>query len=116
MGRQTIFIIAPNPQARNKLFEKFMSQVLGRYGYHLARIKKINHTAMEIEIEGKHEATGSPSSAAQKIRRENTANSNSSATKAQRHKERVWIISLYQKSVMSVASCQLPVAKGEKGG
>lgn len=37
-----------------------MSQVLGRYGYHLARIKKINHTAMEIEFEGKHEATGSP--------------------------------------------------------
>jgi hypothetical protein len=60
MGRQTVFIKEPDPQARNKLFEKFMSQVLGRYGYRLAHIKKINHTAMEIEFEGKHEATGAP--------------------------------------------------------
>ncbi len=36
-----------------------MSQILGCYGYHLAHIKKINQTAMEIEFEGQHEATGS---------------------------------------------------------
>ena len=41
---------------------------------------------------------------------------NSSATEAQRHKEGVWVINLNQKSVMPVASCQLSVAKDEKGG
>jgi len=46
----------------------------------------------------------------------NCLTANRAATKAQRHKEGVWIISLYQKSVMSVASCQLSVAKDEKGG
>ena len=46
----------------------------------------------------------------------NNKKCNSSATKAQRHKEGVWVINLYQKSVMSVDSCQLSVAKDEKGG
>ncbi len=46
----------------------------------------------------------------------NNKKCDSSATKAQRHKEEVWVINLYQKSVMSVDSGQLSVAKGEKGG
>lgn len=47
-------------QARGKLFEAMMAEVLRRYGYSTDRILNANYAGMEIGIEGKHKATGLP--------------------------------------------------------
>lgn len=44
-------------QARGKLFEKLMTEVLRHYGYKIDRIPHTNYAGMEIDIEGKHIAT-----------------------------------------------------------
>jgi len=41
-------------QARGKLFEKLMAQVLRKYGYSIDLIPNVNYAGMEIDIEGKH--------------------------------------------------------------
>ncbi len=47
-------------QARGKLFEKLMAEVLRHYGYSIDRITNVNYAGMEIDIEGKHIVTGIP--------------------------------------------------------
>jgi hypothetical protein len=47
-------------QARGKLFEKLMAEVLRHYGYSIDRTSNINYAGMEIDIEGKHIATNVP--------------------------------------------------------
>jgi len=47
-------------QARGKLFEGLVSQVLHHYGYRVDRLFHANYPEMEIEVEGTHTATGAP--------------------------------------------------------
>lgn len=47
-------------QARGKLFEKLMAQVLRHYRYNIDRIASVNYAGMEIDIEGKHTLTNIP--------------------------------------------------------
>lgn len=47
-------------QARGKLFEKLMADVLRHYGYSIDHIPSVNYAGMEIDIEGKAIATGIP--------------------------------------------------------
>lgn len=47
-------------QARGKLFEVLMAEVLQQLGYKIDRIPNINYAGMEIDIEGKAIATGVP--------------------------------------------------------
>ena len=47
-------------RARGKLFEGLVSQVLHHYGYRVDRLFHANYPEMEIEVEGKHAATGAP--------------------------------------------------------
>src|SRR5581483_7453781 len=47
-------------QARGKLFEKLMAQVLRHYRYSIDRIASVNYAGMEIDIEGKHTLTNIP--------------------------------------------------------
>ncbi len=47
-------------QARGKLFENLMADVLRHYGYRIDRIPSVNYAGMEIDIEGKALATGIP--------------------------------------------------------
>ena len=47
-------------QARGKLFEKLMAEVLRHYGYSIDNIPNTNYAGMEIDIEGKHIATAVP--------------------------------------------------------
>jgi hypothetical protein len=47
-------------QARGKLFEKLRAEVLRHYGYSIEDPPTINYAGMEIDIEGKHIATGVP--------------------------------------------------------
>jgi hypothetical protein len=47
-------------QARGKLFEELMADVLRQYGYRVDRIPNVNYAGMEIDIEGTAIATGIP--------------------------------------------------------
>ncbi len=47
-------------RARRKLLEGLVSQVLHHYGYRVDRFFRANFHEMEIEVEGKHRATGAP--------------------------------------------------------
>ena len=47
-------------QARGKLFETLMAEVLRHYGYSIDDIPNTNYAGMEIDIEGKHIATAVP--------------------------------------------------------
>jgi len=47
-------------QARGRLFEKLMAEVLRHYGYSIDRVPNVNYAGMEIDIEGKHTATNIP--------------------------------------------------------
>jgi hypothetical protein len=64
MGRLKILAQGRSSQARarsrGKLFEAMMIQVLHHYGYSVDRILHADATEMEIDIAGKHRATGSP--------------------------------------------------------
>ena len=64
MGRLKILASGNSPQAqaqaRGKLFEKLMADVLRHYGYSIARIPSVNYAGMEIDIDGKAIATGIP--------------------------------------------------------
>ncbi|MEA1949646.1 MAG: restriction endonuclease, partial [Thermodesulfobacteriota bacterium] len=64
MGRLKILGQGRSPQARarsrGKLFEAMMIQVLHHYGYSVDRILHADTSEMEIDIAGKHNATGSP--------------------------------------------------------
>ncbi len=64
MGRLKILAAGSSPearaQARVKLFDAMMSQVLHHYGYRIHRILGEDSTAMGMEVEGKHRATGLP--------------------------------------------------------
>jgi hypothetical protein len=64
MGRLKILAQGRSSQARarsrGKLFEAMMIQVLHHYGYSTDRILHAGAAEMEIDIEGKHRATGSP--------------------------------------------------------
>jgi len=48
------------PQKRGKLFEQLMAEVLKHYGYHIDQPIRVNYAGMEIDVEGKHSATGIP--------------------------------------------------------
>ena len=64
MGRLKILAQGRSSQARarsrGKLFEAIMIQVLHHYGYSVDRILHADTAEMEIDIAGKHKATGSP--------------------------------------------------------
>ncbi|MBW2198341.1 MAG: hypothetical protein JRF58_10955 [Deltaproteobacteria bacterium] len=47
-------------QARGKLFEGLVYQVLDHYGYRVDRLFHANYPGMEIEVEGTHTTTGVP--------------------------------------------------------
>lgn len=57
MGSLKILASGHSPQAqaeaRGKLFEKLMSEVLRHYGYNIDRIPRVNYAGMEIDIEGR---------------------------------------------------------------
>jgi hypothetical protein len=54
MGRLKILASGSSPQAqaqaRGKLFEKLMANVLRHYGYSIDRIASVNYAGMEIDI------------------------------------------------------------------
>lgn len=64
MGRLKILAGGKSPhaqaQARGKLFETLMAEVLRHYGYSIDDIPNTNYAGMEIDIEGKHIATNVP--------------------------------------------------------
>ncbi len=64
MGRLKILAVGNSPQAqaqaRGKLFEKLMAEVLRHYGYSIDRTPNVNYAGMEIDIEGKAIATNIP--------------------------------------------------------
>ncbi|MBW2641553.1 MAG: restriction endonuclease [Deltaproteobacteria bacterium] len=64
MGRLKILAQGRSSQARarsrGKLFEAMMIQVLHHYGYRADRILHADPAEMEIDIAGRHKATGSP--------------------------------------------------------
>ncbi len=64
MGQLKILAGGKSPQAqaqaRGKLFEKLMAEVLRHYEYSIDDPPTINYAGMEIDIEGKHIATGVP--------------------------------------------------------
>lgn len=51
---------AVQAQARGKLFEKLMAEVLRQLGFTIDRIPSVNYSGMEIDIEGRAIATGIP--------------------------------------------------------
>lgn len=64
MGKLKILASGNSPQAqaqaRGKLFEKLMAEVLREFGYEIDCIPNINYAGMEIDIEGKSTATRVP--------------------------------------------------------
>jgi len=64
MGRLKILASGNSPQAqaqaRGKLFEKLMADVLRHCGYSIDRIPSVNYAGMEVDIEGRAIATGIP--------------------------------------------------------
>lgn len=46
--------------ARGKLFEKLVAEILRRYGYSIDAFPSVNYSGMEIDIEGHLLSTGSP--------------------------------------------------------
>ncbi len=64
MGRLKILAQGGSPQARfrarGKLFEAMMARILPHYGYSIEHILNEDTAEMEIDIAGKHKATGSP--------------------------------------------------------
>lgn len=64
MGKLKILAGGKSPQAqaqaRGKLFEKLMADVLRNYGYSIDRTPNVNYAGMEIDIEGRHTPTGIP--------------------------------------------------------
>jgi hypothetical protein len=64
MGKLRILATGNSPQAqaeaRGKLFEKLMAEVLRHYGYSIDRIANVNYAGMEIDIDGKAIATDTP--------------------------------------------------------
>lgn len=64
MGRLKILASGNSPQAqaqaRGKLFEKLMAEVLSHCGYRIDRIPNVNYAGMEIDIEGKATVAGIP--------------------------------------------------------
>jgi len=64
MGKLKILASGGSPQsqaqARGKLFEKLMAEVLRQLGYEIDRIPNTNYAGMEIDIEGKSIATHVP--------------------------------------------------------
>lgn len=60
MGRLKILAREAPPQAWSKLLEKLVSEALDRYGYRRECTLRISATGMDLEMEGKHLASGSP--------------------------------------------------------
>src|SRR4030067_144042 len=64
MGQLKILATGNSPQskaqARGKLFENLMTDVLRHYGYRIDRIPSVNYAGMEIDIEGKAIVTEIP--------------------------------------------------------
>ena len=64
MGRLKILAQGRSPQARvrarGKLFEAMMARILHHYGYSIEHILHADTAEMEIDIAGKHKATGLP--------------------------------------------------------
>lgn len=64
MGKLKILADGNSPHAqsnaRGKLFEKLMANVLRHYGYTIDRLSNVIYAGMEIDIEGKSIATGIP--------------------------------------------------------
>lgn len=64
MGKLKILASGKSPQAqaqaRGKLFEKLMADVLRHYGYSIDSTPSVNYAGMEIDIEGKHIAMDIP--------------------------------------------------------
>ncbi|MFH1993769.1 MAG: hypothetical protein ABIK98_15415 [Pseudomonadota bacterium] len=60
MGRLKILAKEGCPRTGSKLLEKLIFEVLGRYGYRPNRTLRISDAGLDIEMEGKHSASGSP--------------------------------------------------------
>ncbi len=64
MGKLKILADGNSPfaqaQARGKLFEKLMAEVLRHFGYSIDSTPSVNYAGMEIDIEGRHTVTGIP--------------------------------------------------------
>ena len=64
MGQLKIVAAGNTPQtqaqAKGKLFEKLMADVLRHFGYRIDSIPNVNYAGMEIDIEGRHTATDIP--------------------------------------------------------
>ena len=64
MGKLKILANGSTPQARaqarGKLFEKLMAEVLRQLGYQIDTIPNVNYAGMEIDIEGKSIVAGIP--------------------------------------------------------
>ncbi|HEX7628089.1 MAG TPA: restriction endonuclease, partial [Candidatus Methanoperedens sp.] len=64
MGRLKILAAGNSPQAqaqaRGRLFEKLMAEVLRHFGYSIDKPSNVNYAGMEIDIEGKSIATSIP--------------------------------------------------------
>ncbi len=64
MARLKVLASGSSPQAkaqaRGKLFEKLMADVLRHYGFSIDRLPAVNYAGMEIDIEGKHSITTIP--------------------------------------------------------
>lgn len=64
MGRLKIVAAGNSPQAqaqaRGRLFEKLMAEVLRHFGYSIDKPSNVNYAGMEIDIEGKAIATNIP--------------------------------------------------------
>ncbi len=62
MGRLRIVAAGNSPQdqaqARGKLFEKLMSEVLRSSGFEIDTPSNVNYAGMELDIEGRHSLTG----------------------------------------------------------
>jgi conflict system STAND superfamily ATPase len=64
MGKLKVLAGGNSPQAqaqaRGKLFENLMAEVLRHYRYSIDCIANVNYAGMEIDIEGRHMITGIP--------------------------------------------------------
>jgi hypothetical protein len=64
MGRLKILAAGSSPQAqaqaRGKLFERLMADVLRRHGYQIDDLPSVNYSGMEIDIEGSFTIAGVP--------------------------------------------------------
>jgi hypothetical protein len=60
MERLKILTAGSSSKTQVKLFNAMVTEVLSHFGYSIDRVLNINHSGMEIDIEGKQKKTGTP--------------------------------------------------------